>query len=149
MNAELQKIMEMPDGVLTIDDPETIRAAWGKRVTTSRTRGMDIQSYPQVVTAAKALWVRWIKEMGSDHRTRVVIAKKTAQARIDAALGYVSRDHQVLTADPGTALTDAKVSDLLAEREGLREERRFDEADKIRDYLIAHGVTVVDAKVAK
>ena len=146
MNLALQKIMSMPDGVLTIDDPEIIQAAWGPRRVSGRTRGMDLAAYPKSVTAAKGLWARWVQEV---RPMTTVIAKKKAQARIDAALAHTRANPEDQQTEPASAITQDEIDDMLTERLELRAAKQWADADKIRNYLVAHGVTVSDDKVAK
>ena len=42
------------------------------------------------------------------------------------------------------ASTDAEIDALLAERQALREQRRFAEADAIRDRLADQGILIED-----
>jgi hypothetical protein len=140
-------VMDMPNEVLTVSDPFIIEAAWGPRVVTSRTRGMALEAYPKTITAHKRLWLSWLL-VRPDDRTKIVIAKKKAQARINAALGKRSSDPEDQTQEPAGKITDEELSELLAERQDLRAARNFEAADKIRDYLIAHGALVADSKIA-
>ena len=138
-------VAKMPNEVLQIRDPLIIEAAWGPRVTTSRTRGMDLRAYPSKIEAHKELIMRWLTNPGD--RVKVVIAKKKAQARIDAALAHTYQTPEDQRAEPVAPITQEEIEDMMAKREELRAARLFADADKIRDYLVAHGVTVSDAKV--
>lgn len=134
----------MPDGVLAISDPLIIRAACGPRRISSRSRGLDLNAYPNEVSAGKGLWLDWISTPKTS--VQIVIAKKLAQARIDAALknSGIFRDPETVEREPASEITDEEVSDMMDERAELRRERRFAEADMIRDYLVRHGVDVSD-----
>jgi len=106
---------------------------------------MKLSAYPESVGAMLLLWMDWLYQ--DKNYVSIVIAKKKAQARIDAALGRVSGDPEMATNDPGTALSQDEIDDLLAERAELRAARQFADADKIRDYLVAKGVQVADQRV--
>jgi cysteinyl-tRNA synthetase len=109
---------------------------------------MEIRAYPESVTAAPDLWVRWFKDVADNpKRVTIVIAKKKAQARIDAALGRVSADPEMVESEPTMRITQAEIDDMLDERAALRAARDFAAADRIRDYLLAQGVEVQDRKV--
>ena len=141
-----QSVSQLPEGVHTITDPEIIRAAWGPRRVSSRNRGMDLDAYPKSVTAAKGLLLDWINNPVS--QIRVVIAKKKAQARIDAALGFNAlSDAEMHEPEPIAKISQEEIDDMMQERVELRTARKFAEADKIRDYLVRHGVNVQDKKV--
>ena len=142
---QLTKVLALPEGVLTINDPQIIEASWGPRRVSSRTRGTQVNAYPTEVTASKGLWISWLKQP-RDY-VSVVIAKKLAQARIDAALGLKSLDPEAPTVNPMSQITEEEVEDLLEERKELRAARLFEDADKIRDYLLKNGVSVADQKV--
>ena len=130
--------------VFDVTDPSIIRAAWGPRRVSSRRRGMDIAAYPKRVSAARSLWEQWLAETRPE---TIVIAKKKAQARIDAALGRAQGDPETAETEPSVSITQDEIDDMLAERADLRAARQFSEADKIRDYLVRHGVEVQDGKV--
>ena len=130
--------------VFEITNPDIIRGAWGSRRVSSRRRGMAVAAYPKRVTAARVLWERWLSETRPE---TVVIAKKKAQARIDAALGRAQGDPEAVKPDPPVSITQDEIDDMLAERSDLRAARQFAEADRIRDYLVRHGVEVQDGKV--
>jgi cysteinyl-tRNA synthetase len=135
------------EGIFKTSDQDLIVAAWGKRRASSRNRGMEITAYPKTVAAAKKLWLDWFDRVQAGQPEMVVIAKKKAQARIDAALGQTRGDPEYFEAEPQSKITQEEVNELLAERELLRIERDFHSADKIRDYLAANGVVVSDAKI--
>jgi hypothetical protein len=141
----IKMVNQMPDEVLTITDPLIIEAAWGPRRVSSRTRGMKLEAYPKEVSAHKSLWQHWLNQ--DRPFVAVVIAKKRAQARINAALGVNSQDPEEQTQDPETKLSQEEIDDLMQEREELRASRKFSDADKIRDYLTANGVEVADQKI--
>ena len=141
-----KSVENMSDGLLTISDQTIIKAAWGPRVTSSRTRGMVIHAYPSEITAHKKLWISWIDEV-KDYVT-VVIAKKKAQARIDAALSLVHKDPELQQPEPISKISQEEIDDMIAERRELREAKDFVSADKIRDYLISHGVIMSDKKIS-
>lgn len=143
----LAMLRRMPDGVLTIRSRFIITAAWGPRRTSARTRGRELSAYPPYVTAAKGLWETWLS-LPRDH-VQIVIAKKLAQARIDAALrnSGLARDPETIEQEPAGKITEAEIADILAEREELRAARDFARADMLRDYLVGHGVSVADQKV--
>jgi hypothetical protein len=126
-------------------DPLIIKAAWGPRVTSSKTRGMNLQAYPDKVGAGKGLWIAWISRK-KDY-VSVVIAKKKAQARIDAAIGIKHDDPEMAQAEPLAPITQEEIDDMLAEREELRASKDFEGADKIRDYLLKQGVIFSDKKI--
>jgi cysteinyl-tRNA synthetase len=44
----------------------------------------------------------------------------------------------------GATLDVAAIDSLLAQREALRRERKYKEADGIRDQLAAHGIVIED-----
>ena len=50
-----------------------------------------------------------------------------------------------LDADAGSAVVDIDVDWLIEEREEHRRNRRFADADRIRDQLAAHGVILEDS----
>jgi cysteinyl-tRNA synthetase len=50
-----------------------------------------------------------------------------------------------LDADAGSAVVDTDVNRLIEEREQHRRNRRFADADRIRDQLAAHGVILEDS----
>ena len=135
--------------ILTITDPFVIGAAWGPRRVSSRQRGMDVKDYPERITAHRNMWVNWIEE--PRNFITIVIAKKRAQARIDAAMGNTSLanaiDPESWQPEPTAPITQEEISDMLSEREELRAAKNFMAADRIRDYLIQHGVTVSDRRV--
>ena len=131
--------------VIRVSDPEIIRAAWGPRRISSRRRGLDIPAYPVDVSAAYGLWLDWFDQAYDS--VAIVIAKKRAQARIDAALGRVSGDPEMAESVPQRTISEDEIEDMLAEREALRAARQFADADKIRDYLVSQGVVVQDGKV--
>lgn len=132
-------------GLLRVTNPLVIEAAWGPRRVSKRLRGMTLLAYPKEFSATPAMIESWI----TDERpyASIVIAKKKAQARIDAALGRVQIDPEAAEAEPPDAITQDEISDMLAERVELRAARQFADADKIRDYLTRHGVAVQDRKV--
>lgn len=132
----------LPDGIHTISDPAIIMAAWGARRVSGRRRGMDVCAYPGQVTAAKSLWLQWIDTPQCE--VGIVIAKRKAEARIRAAL--VGAGQFALEAPQ--AAPQSEIDALLARRAELRSERRFAEADAIRDHLAAMGVQIADGKIA-
>lgn len=136
------------EGLVSVTDVDVIAAAWGERRVSSRKRGMDLRSYPASVTAMRSLWLLWYDDIAGSRKEYVVIAKKKAQARIDAALGRTSNDPETVARDSGTAMSQGEIDALLTERDALRAARRFADADKIRDYLVAKGVQVADQKVS-
>ena len=138
-------ISAMPSEVLTISDPVIIEAAWGPCRVSSKTRGMVLNAYPASLTAHKKMWERWIAE--DRPYVSIVIAKKKAQARIDAALGHVQGGPEAFDAEPSVTITQEEIEDMMAERADLRAARKFAEADKIRDYLFRHGVAVKDRRI--
>ena len=145
---ELMRKLPAPaeNGLVTVSDIDLLKAAWGNRRVSSRTRNMDISAYPKAVTAHPELWRDWFKRVSANPDIDyVIIAKKKAQARIDAALGS-SFDTEQSQSVPMTPITQDEVEDMLAERLELRAEKRWADADKIRDYLVAHGIQVRDAK---
>lgn len=135
--------------ILTITDPFVIAAAWGPRRLSNRRRGMDVKDYPERITAHRNMWVDWIER--PRNFITIVIAKKRAQARIDAAMGNTSSESAVdpesWQSEPTAPITQEEIIDMLSEREELRAAKNFMAADRIRDYLIQHGVTVSDCRV--
>ena len=126
-----------------------IRAAWGPRRASSRTRyGEVTELYPPSVSCTCGLWWMWIKE-SIPRRLRgeyqIVIQKPKAKARIAAAVANAERP---VTHQP-VGPSDDEINDLLAQRAALRAERRFKEADEIRDRLVSMGVSVADGPVNK
>ena len=142
----LRRLAALPGRNLSVTDPVIIEAAWGPRRVSGRSRGMALRAYPTQVGAARELWERWLAEDHAD--VSIVIAKKRAQARIDAALGYASKEPDVAEPEPLAGLTQDEIDDMLAERAELRAARKFAEADRIRDYLVHHGVEVQDRQAA-
>ena len=144
-----EQMRALPPGeIITVTDPALLALAWGNRRVSSRTRGMDVSAYPASVTAHRDLWARWFAEVAAYlDRDIVVIAKKKAQARIDAALGRNSGDPEMAEAEPTIPITQNEIDDMLAKRAELRAARDFAAADRIRDYLLAQGVEVQDGKV--
>lgn len=139
--AAARKLASLPGETLHVDDPLIIEAAWGPRRVSRRTRGIPLQAYPEKVSAHRKLWERWLAQ--DQPYISVVIAKKKAQARIDAALAASGPAED----EPMYTVPQDEIDDLLAERAELRAEKRFAEADRIRDYLTRHGVEVQDGKV--
>lgn len=136
-----RRILQAGNGVVTITEPEVIRAAWGSRRTSNKRRGMDVKAYPPKVTASVRLWLQWFD--AAPQGEVVVIAKKKAQARIEASLAHLDQGE----AAPKEKLADDDVQALLSRRMELRASKDFAEADKIRDYLVSVGVTVSDEAV--
>ena len=132
-------------GLVRVTNSLVIEAAWGPSRVSSRTRGMTLSAYPGEITAALGSWKRWLSE--DRNYVSIVIAKKKAQARIDAALGRAQGDPEAVEPDPLVSITQDEIDDMLAERADLRAARQFAEADRIRDYLVRHGVEVQDGKV--
>lgn len=108
---------------------------------------MNLQAYPSELGAQKGLWVDWVNT--NRNYVSVVIAKKKAQARIDAAMGIKHSDPEMAQSEPLSPITQEEIDDMLAEREELRAAKDFEGSDKIRDYLIKHGVVISDKKIAK
>lgn len=128
-------------GVVTITDPAIIKAAWGERRTSRKKRGMELNAYPTSVTAHHGLWLAWFDSVDREAEPVVVIAKKLAKARVKASMAPLEEPQ----ATP-VKLNDSEVQSLLAERLRLRADKQFEAADKIRDYLVAHGIQISDAK---
>ena len=106
---------------------------------------MDLQAYPDKVGAGKGTWIDWINHK-KDY-VSIVIAKKKTQARIDAAMGIKQKDPEMAQAEPIAPITQEEIDDMLAEREELRAAKDFIGSDKIRDYLVKHGIVVSDKKL--
>jgi hypothetical protein len=137
------------EGIVKVTAPDMIRAAWGNRRVSSRNRGLQIEAYPREVWASRGCWLAWFDNVQANpDRVFTVIAKKKAQARIDAAMGRVSVDPEMAETVPLEAISGEEIEDMLAEREELRAARQFADADRIRDYLVAQGVVVQDRKVS-
>lgn len=143
---EARKILaDLPGDIIDTDNPIVIEAAWGPRRVSGRTRGMSLYAYPSRVMAARGLWEDWLNK--PKPYVGIVIAKKKAQARIDAAMGRTGLDPEMAAPEPLAAITQEEIDDMLAERDELRAARDFVAADKIRDYLTRHGISVADRKV--
>lgn len=74
------------------------------------------------------------KRIDPDGALRIVDAFRN----IDSVLNVLNFDD---------SFSDPKIQSLIKERERARKERNWDLADKIRDQLIARGITVQDQKV--
>jgi len=124
-----------------------IALAFGPRRATSNTRYGKLDSaYPKDVGADHKLWLLWIKDalkrwVALDYY--VVIPTKRAK---DKSVVSSVRSSEESNPTVGPTLSEEKVQRLLSERQALRDEKSFEEADKIRDYLLEHGVEVRDAK---
>jgi len=79
--------------------------------------------------------IRWLK-----WKVQIVIPRPPAKARIAAALEKISQAQ--LAESP--SLEKSEIATLLRRRIGLRKNRNFSEADKIRDQLTEAGVNVRD-----
>ena len=134
--------------IITVSDPEMIRAAWGDRRISGRTRGVHLSAYPESVAATRQVWLDWFDfHAARPGLVKIVIAKKKAQARIDAALGRMSGDPEFAEPPPKTSITQEEIEDMLAERAELRQQGLFADADRMRAYLTEQGVRVQDQKV--
>lgn len=123
-----------------------LRAAWGPRRVTSKKRyGAVDAAYPPSVAAHWRLWFRWARAGIPRWITgpvQIVIPATKAEKRIQDALTNTTDN----PAQPG--LSDAEVKRLQDKRAALRNQKRFKEADEIRDKLISMGVVVSDAPIA-
>jgi len=146
IKSEAKRRLSLLEGdYIEVSDPTIIQAAWGPRRASSRDRGMKLRAYPNKVSAVRSVWERWLGE--ERDFISVVIAKKKAQARINAALGFIPSDPEMVESEPTTDLTDEEIEDMLAERLELRKKKMFEEADKIRDYLLFNKVDVRDMSI--
>lgn len=141
--------------IITTDWKWLIMLAWGPRRVSSRA-GKKVKSYPQELTASVGSWWWWIKDGAKRWLfgpTHIVIEKKRAVARVEAA--GASPQKPVNIADvvktdekARNALSPEEVASLTARRQELRAAGRFQEADEIRDQLIAANVVVQDGKIS-
>lgn len=114
---------------------------WGPRRATSSKRYGKVKAYPRSVTASHSLWWKWFKLSLKEWLTydlKVVFQKPEATKRIQ---------DQLKTQEQKPLLTPSEIQVLLEERENLRKEKKFLEADAIRDKLKEAGVEVKDSKI--
>ncbi len=133
----------------TVTDPFLIRLAWGpRRVTSSKRYGTlkPEDAYPTSISASDTLWMEWIIngiERWRNDEWAVVIPETKAEARIREQIVDLLPEPEP---EPDT-ISDEEFDRLMEERASLRKERKFEEADRIRDHLEAHGRKVLDAKI--
>lgn len=140
------------NGIITITDPLIIRLAWGpRRVTSSKRYGglSPDQAYPDELTAAEGLWMDWIiagVERWREGEWRIVVPDTKAEARIlDQLQDILGEPKESPNESP--ALSDEEIEALIAKRDALRAEKKFSEADAIRDRLTESGVAVADQRM--
>ena len=130
--------------IITLHDGFLLRWAWGPRRVTSNTRYGKLDSaYPTSITAGLGLWMQWFRRGSRDwllQRWTIVVPPSKANARIQNALKTSISNEELPT-------ESIDIAALTAERAKLRAEKRFTEADAIRDKLIAAGVEVSDSSV--
>jgi len=130
--------------VITIRSKFLIALAWGPRRVTSSTRYGTTKAYPSYVTASHSLWFSWLKSGAIKwlkSTETIVVPDSRATARIQAALEGSQKKEPTYTLDQDT------IDALLKKREELRLQRKFVEADEIRDKLLKAGVSVSDQKI--
>ena len=131
-----------PSEVINVQCPALIQIAWGRRRVSSRASG-GTKAYPSSLTASRRLWRDWINRALAFDFESIVIDQHRATARIEKMIEGIGADD-----DQPEAMPQSEIDRLTAERVRLRAERRFAEADEIRDALIAAGVTVADGAIA-
>lgn len=124
-----------------------IAIAWGPRRATSNKRYGVSSAYPSHVSASHGLWLHWLKRgifRWLMWDWKIVIPPSHAKDRVRKAIGHIGKPQQE---SHKRSAFDLDVGLLLAERESLRRQKRFTEADAIRDKLVAAGVTIKDARL--
>lgn len=140
--------------IFTLKRGFLLKWAWGpRRVTTSKrykTLNRE-EAYPSSVTANHGLWkvwfklntIKWIKFYLGLHEAAIVIPDTKAEARIKQAMTTIDSPDK----ENCNLISDDEISQILAKREILRAEKRYEEADKLRDMLISAGVEVSDNRI--
>lgn len=64
---------------------------------------------------------------------------------IDSVLGFIKSSYRKYQARKNKLLKDKSIQSLLKEREKMRKEKKYQEADKIRNQLIEKGIMINDA----
>ncbi|MEO0538977.1 MAG: DALR domain-containing protein, partial [Cyanobacteria bacterium P01_A01_bin.123] len=59
-------------------------------------------------------------------------------------LGLEATPVEAASTDGDDGLSDAAIEELIAQRQGARKAKDFDESDRIRDQLKAQGITLID-----
>lgn len=129
---------------ITIGSKFLIALAWGPRRVTSSTRYGTTKAYPSYVTASHSMWFRWLKTGIVEwlkFQQKVVVPDSRATARVQKAIADIPRE------EPKPTLDQETIDNLISKREELRLQRKFREADEIRDKLLKAGVSVSDQKL--
>jgi|TARA_B100000035_G_scaffold314728_1_gene331963 hypothetical protein len=125
-----------------------IMLAWGPRRVSSKSDPGTL-AYPECVGASHRLWMSWFKSgirRWFTGPTYIVISE--SKSKHGQKYGDEVREQQE-EEEKAQKKADikARLDDLIAERQRLRAERRFKEADDIRDVIEAVGIKVSDTKL--
>ena len=125
-----------------------IALAWGPRRVPSRYKNNpEVYPYPTYVEASVSLWGKWIKE-GLVKWVRLIFLKDTRVQTIVRSAKSIKPNPKKETKPLSIpTLGEEEITNLLAQREQLRKEKNFEEADKIRDKLVSHGIVVSDKPI--
>lgn len=123
--------------------------AWGPLRVTSNTRYGKLESpYAGEVGAAWRLWLRWfyqgtLRWIRYDVKIVIPTVKTSEKKKILDSVSHLKPQD----VEERPTLSEAEIEILLEKRKQYRSEKNFTESDKIRDYLIEHGVQVNDQKL--
>lgn len=130
--------------IITVKNQFFIAWAWGPRRATSRKRYGAVESlYPSAVTASHKLWLSWLMRGTKDwlfDNVAIVTPHRKATARVKNAI-------KDIPVEVNKSADSDEIAALMAKRQELRAEKKFAEADEIRDRLQSLGVAVKDGKI--